>query len=60
MSDTVRIICPNLNCRAILSVPDTARGRVVKCKRCATKVMIPQKKAPAPVPDDGGEEEQVA
>lgn len=47
--ETVRIICPNLNCRSILAVSDSMRGKVVKCKMCARRVMIPAKRTPAPV-----------
>ena len=27
-----QLICPNLRCRKILSVPDDVRGRLVKCQ----------------------------
>jgi len=47
MSDTVRIMCPNLKCRSVLAVPDAARGRMVRCKQCATNIRIPEKKAAA-------------
>lgn len=45
MSDVVRIMCPNLKCRSVLAVPDAARGRMVRCKQCATNIRIPEKKA---------------
>ena len=48
--DTVRIICPNLKCRAILSVPSTARGKSVRCRSCGTRVSVPQPKSAAPKP----------
>lgn len=38
---TIRIMCPNLKCRSILVVPDTARGKNVKCSNCATLFKIP-------------------
>lgn len=41
MTDVLRIICPNLSCRSILSVPSTARGKYVRCRMCGTKVAIP-------------------
>jgi len=41
----VRIICPNLKCRAILSVPDSARGKSVRCRSCGTKVSVPASKS---------------
>jgi hypothetical protein len=51
-SDVIRLICPNLRCRAILSVPGAARGRVVRCRQCGQRVHVPtgdRKPAPAPV-----------
>ncbi|MFM9959246.1 MAG: hypothetical protein ACKVZJ_14380 [Phycisphaerales bacterium] len=45
MADSVRIMCPNLRCRAVLAVPNEARGRMVRCKSCATNIRIPEKKA---------------
>lgn len=44
---TIRIMCPNLKCRSILVVPETARGKNVKCSNCATLFKIP---AQAPTP----------
>ncbi len=41
----VRIICPNLKCRAILSVPGTARGKSVRCRSCGAKVSVPAAKS---------------
>jgi LSD1 subclass zinc finger protein len=38
---TIRIMCPNLKCRSILVVPETARGKNVKCSNCATLFRIP-------------------
>ena len=38
---TIRIMCPNLKCRSILVVPETARGKNVKCSNCATLFKIP-------------------
>ena len=49
-SDVLRIICPNLKCRAILSVPQVARGKTVRCRQCGALVKIPvaaEKPAPA-------------
>ena len=50
----VRLICPNLKCRKILSVPDSARGKKVRCRGCGMRVQIPTKEAApvAPQPDD--------
>lgn len=41
MSDVVRMVCPNLKCRAILTAPVAARGKVVRCRQCGSKVNIP-------------------
>jgi len=38
---TIRIMCPNLKCRSILAVPETARGKNVKCSHCVTLFRIP-------------------
>lgn len=38
----VRIMCPNLACRKVLAVPETARGRTVRCKSCGTNIRVPQ------------------
>ncbi|MCA9276662.1 MAG: hypothetical protein KDA29_11600 [Phycisphaerales bacterium] len=49
MSDQrmVRIMCPNLTCRKVLSIPEVARGKTVRCKACGTNIRIPSNK-PAP------------
>lgn len=54
---TVRIMCPNLRCRAILGVPGEARGRMVRCRHCGTTIKVPQKSAekPDPAPVDPAE-----
>jgi hypothetical protein len=36
-----QLICPNLRCRKILSVPDEMRGKVVKCQQCQTSCRVP-------------------
>jgi len=41
MADAVRVICPNLRCRSILSVPGHARGKTVRCRQCGMRVKIP-------------------
>ncbi len=40
--ELVRLICPNLKCRTILSVPSAARGKTVRCRQCGSKVAVPQ------------------
>lgn len=52
-SDVVRLICPNLKCRSILSAPVAARGKTVRCSKCGIKVRIPDSSAPQkPAPAD--------
>ncbi|XAL99143.1 hypothetical protein OT109_16365 [Phycisphaeraceae bacterium D3-23] len=41
MSKHVRMICPNLKCRAILSVPINARGKTVRCRQCSMRIHVP-------------------
>jgi hypothetical protein len=46
----VQMICPNLRCRKILSVPDEVRGKLVKCQYCQTTFRVPEpRKSGAPV-----------
>jgi len=40
-TESVRVICPNLKCRAILSAPGQARGKNVRCRMCGSKVRVP-------------------
>jgi hypothetical protein len=58
-SDIVRIKCPNLSCQKILAVPESARGKTVRCRNCATNIRVPgleKKEMPAaatpPAPDN--------
>ena len=44
MSSVIRLVCPNLKCRKILSVPTHARGRTVRCRSCGMRVTVPGKK----------------
>ena len=57
----VQLLCPNLKCRKILSVPEEIRGKLVKCQYCQTMIRVPLPKtepalasaapgAPAPKP----------
>ncbi|MBO6514595.1 MAG: hypothetical protein JJ974_11580 [Phycisphaerales bacterium] len=44
MSDqSLRMMCPNLTCRKVLSVPEAARGKTVRCKQCGTNIRVPNK-----------------
>ena len=47
-AQVIRLICPNLTCRTILSVPGMARGKDVRCRACGAKVRIPMPKPPKP------------
>jgi hypothetical protein len=42
-----QLICPNLRCRKILSVPDEVRGKLVKCQHCQTMFRVPELKRSA-------------
>ena len=42
----VPLMCPNLKCRKILSVPDDVRGKLVKCQQCSTMFRVPEAKKP--------------
>jgi hypothetical protein len=41
-----QLICPNLRCRKILSVPEEVRGKLVKCQYCQTMFRVPELKRP--------------
>jgi hypothetical protein len=43
-----QIICPNLRCRKILSVPDEVRGKLVKCQHCQTMFRVPESRRTNP------------
>ncbi|MFO0858263.1 MAG: hypothetical protein U0640_13015 [Phycisphaerales bacterium] len=47
----VRIMCPNLTCRRVLAVPESLRGKTVRCKNCSTNIKVPTKTAAADKPD---------
>ncbi len=48
MSDNIlRIMCPNLKCRAVLGVPQEARGKLVRCRACGTAIRVPVPKVQA-------------
>jgi hypothetical protein len=38
----IRIVCPNLVCMRIIAVSSTARGKLVRCRKCGTTVRIPR------------------
>jgi len=37
-----KVMCPNLRCRKVLSVPDEVRGKVVKCQHCQILLRVPE------------------
>lgn len=41
---TVQLICPNLRCRKLLTVPEEVRGKIVKCQHCQTPFRVPEPK----------------
>lgn len=49
-TEVIRLVCPNLKCRAILSVNESARGKSVKCKYCGSRLTVPESPASAPRP----------
>ncbi|MEM1209484.1 MAG: hypothetical protein AAGI54_09465 [Planctomycetota bacterium] len=52
MPASVRMICPNLLCRAVLAAPANARGKKVRCRACGMRVQVPgMAKADAAPPD---------
>lgn len=40
----LQLLCPNLRCRKVLSVPDEVRGKTVKCQHCETVFKVPEAK----------------
>ena len=57
----VTLFCPNLKCRSILQVPDSTRGKKVRCGQCGTTFIVPPQKSPANLPTgrSTGSKEQV-
>jgi hypothetical protein len=37
----IQLICPNLECRKIISVPDKERGKLVQCQHCKITFRVP-------------------
>jgi len=55
-NSAVRLLCPNLKCRTILSVPASARGKTVRCRSCSMRIQVPKgatARKPPVVSDDG-------
>jgi hypothetical protein len=49
----IRMMCPNLNCRTVLGVPEAARGKMVRCRACGTSIRVPMAKTDTPPPTAG-------
>jgi len=41
----ITLMCPNLLCRKVLMVPETARGTRVRCSYCGTLLFVPRVKS---------------
>lgn len=41
MAKTITLLCPNLVCRAMLTVPDKVRGKKIRCGKCGTHFVVP-------------------
>lgn len=54
----IRIMCPNLRCRAILAVPEKARGKLVKCKSCGGSIRVPAARVEPPRPEEAEADEK--
>ncbi len=39
----VKLRCPNLQCRAVLSVPESKRGQCVRCGVCGQTLRVPSR-----------------
>lgn len=37
----VTVLCPKLQCRAILQVPEGVRGKRVRCGECGSAFLVP-------------------
>ena len=44
---SAQVMCPNLNCRKVLSIPQEVRGKIVKCQHCQTLLKVPDPRAAA-------------
>ncbi len=47
---TVTLLCPRLQCRAILRVPDNVRGKQVRCGECGVAFVVPKTGKSAALP----------
>jgi hypothetical protein len=58
--ELIRIMCPKLGCQRILAVPESARGKLVRCRTCGTNIRIPLPRSIAPEPPVADEDAQAA
>ena len=56
MTTSIRMICPNLKCRSVLSVPPQARGKTVRCRQCSMRIQVPEQPVGKPAPQVAPEE----
>ena len=54
----IRMMCPNLKCLRILTVPVNARGKTVRCRGCGSNVRVPDGSAGEPAPIGGGSDKE--
>jgi hypothetical protein len=52
MQQTIKLRCPNLLCRIILTVPAEMRGEVIRCASCNETLRVPSPRPVAPVNPD--------
>ena len=50
MNTTTTCMCPNINCRKLVSVPEETRGKVVRCAHCQGAFRVPPARSAAPAP----------
>lgn len=55
MSTLIRLICPNLKCRKVLTVPENTRGKMVRCRSCGMRINVPADKPTPAAPTDSAE-----
>ena len=46
----ITLLCPRLSCRAVLQVPETFRGKHVRCGECGLSFVVPEAPASAKPP----------
>jgi len=39
---SVTILCPNLTCRSVLRVPQSLRGKKIRCGKCGKCFLVPK------------------